>query len=91
MRRGGFVRRGPRERRGHCVRRGPCVRSGSRVRGGLRVPGRGGPCERRGLGPCLLLGCGDCRVETRRSYKSKSSASAPSLTLESQPPQTSDP
>lgn len=73
MRRGGFVRRGFRERRGYCVRRGFCVRSGFRVRGGLRVFGRGGFCERRGFGFCFLFGCGDCRVEIRRSYKFKSS------------------
>lgn len=67
------------------MRRGPHVRRGSWVWGGSCVPVRGGPRERRGLGPCLpLLGCGDCLVETRRSYKSKSNASAPSPTLESQ-------
>lgn len=86
MRRGLFLQRS------YCVRRAPCVRSGSCVQGGSRALVRGRPCERRGLCLCLpLLGCGDCRAETRRSYKSKSNASAPSLTLESQLPQTSDP
>lgn len=66
------------------MRRGPRARRGSCVWGGSHVPVRGGPRGRSGLGPCLpLLGCGDCVVETRRSYKSKSKASAPSQTLAS--------
>lgn len=66
--------------RGSCVQRRSCV---------LR---RGCPCERRGLGLCLPpLGRGDSRVDTRKSYKSKSNASVPSLTLESQLLQTSEP
>jgi hypothetical protein len=72
-----------------CVRRGLCIWRDSFVgRGSCRTFG-GHPCGQRGLGPCLpLLGCGDCRVEIRRSYKSKRNTSTPPLTVEPQPPQT---
>lgn len=73
-------------RSGPCECRGPCVWRG------CWVLGREGPCGRRGLSPCLpQLGGADGQVETRRSYKSKSNASAPSLLLDSQHPRTSDP
>lgn len=63
------------------MRRGCCVLRSS------FVPVPGSPWEWSGLSPCLpLLGCGSCWVEPRRSYKSKSNASASFLTLAFQHP-----